>query len=763
LLHLYEGGTDVTAHVPVYVSNAVAFINAIPLLEIQPPLSLIRKPVMYFASARVFHIDTWGYVETQRAHAFREGKHLESVRPGAIPQDGWAYSPVTPGEPRDYVRAFQAVPQHFQARYRTSAPLGVHILLYVTPAWIEETGDLHAKDNPRNQMLYQVAQDFVRDIPGLVAARMDLDEAGGGVVDIFLAPVFPRQSRLRKDGTRGSDIPEISVSKLGTLWRTHSGERVGFSGLQTLWAEYCGKVLDPRLERGRRKSETGREHLSVPEYKAAGERAAAMNAEAEAIMERAQQIAAEVRDERTRLEEKASDLSRQSDILRAQEARLAADKDAVSRIVQQAQISQMRARRTEADGSALQNGLAVQKASLARERANVQHERARITEDYRHLKETQQQLAAEQEAVRRLQEDAVRRQEELDDGFRQLAADRSLFNAAHERRSRLIAADRKVLDDEQERLEISERQFAEQSEQITRRTKELKEQEREAERVRQRREAALAEERAHHATRVREDNDAIARQRMALDEKQAKLKARMDQLALGVERLRRETGDLEIARRTLESNQRIQEDQRKENAQASDNLRAQEAAIAQNRDELAAERQRHENQRRLIERMANEIQSEKQDLARERQALALQREANMNYVASLEKGIQKLFSWEIRSKDDLKNNADLSPAADPLLKIFNARQKIGQSFNEAKEAEKMAGERLREADTLFAAAAADKARAADLLDNLSIAVAEFEPLRKKLSQEQRQIFDKTQQVITQHKVRKNPSQGERER
>jgi hypothetical protein len=75
----------------------------------------------------------------------------------------------------------------------------------------------------------------------------------------------------------------------------------------------------------------------------------------------------------------------------------------------------------------------------------------------------------------------------------------------------------------------------------------------------------------------------------------------------------------------------------------------------------------------------------------------------------------------------------------------------------------MAGERLREADTLFAAAAADKVRAADLLDNLSIAVAEFEPLRKKLSQEQRQIFDKTQQVITQHKVRKNPSQGERER
>jgi chromosome segregation ATPase len=670
---------------------------------------------------------------------------------------------VTPGQPRDYVRAFQAVPQHFQVRYRTSAPLGVHILLYVTPDWIEETGDLHAKDNPRNQMLYQAAQEFVRDIPGLVAARMDLDEQGGGVVDIFLAPIFPRQSRLRKDGTRGSDIPEISVSKLGTLWQTHSGERVGFCGLQTLWAEYCGKVLDPRLERGRRKSETGREHLSVPEYKAAGERAAAMTAEAEAIMERAQQIAAEVRDERARMDEQTSEFSHQSNILHAQEARLAAEQDAVNRIVQQAQISQTRARRTEADARALQKGLAAQKASLSRERANVQHERARITEDYRHLKETRGQLAAEREAVRRLQEDAVRRQQELDNGFRQLAVDQSRLNAAHERRSRLIEADRKVLDDEQERLEIWERQFAERSEQITLGTKELKEQEREAERVRQQREAALAEERAHHATRVREDNDAIVRRRMALDEKQERLKARTDQLALGIERLRKETDDLEIARRTFDSNRRIQEDQRKEIAQASDSLRAREAAVLQNRGDLAEERQRLEDQRRLIERTASEIQAEKMGISLERQELALQLEANANFIASLENGIQKLFAWEIRSKNDLKNNADLSPAADPLLKMFNAMQKIGRTFNEAKEAEKLAGDRLKSADTLFAEAAADKVRAADLLNNLSDAVAKFEPLRNKLSQEQRQIFDRTQQLFTQHKVRKNPSQGERER
>jgi hypothetical protein len=379
------------------------------------------------------------------------------------------------------------------------------------------------------------------------------------------------------------------------------------------------------------------------------------------------------------------------------------------------------------------------------------------------LKETRGQLAAEREAVRRLQEDAVRRQQELDNGFRQLAADQSRLNAAHERRSRLIEADRKVLDDEQETLEIWERQFAERSEQITLRTKELKEQEREAERVRQQREAALAEERAHHATRVREDNDAIVRRTMALDEKQERLKARTDQLALDIERLRKETGDLEIARRTFDSNQRIQEDQRKEIAQASDSLRAREAAVLQNRHDLAEERQRLEDQRRLIERMASEIQAERMGISLGRQELALQREANANFIASLENGIQKLFAWEIRSKNDLKNNADLSPAADPLLKMFNALQEVDRIFARAKEAEKMAGEQLREANILFAAAAADKVRKEDLLHDLSIAVAEFEPLRKNLSQVQRQILDKTHQVITQHKVRQNPSQGEWER
>ena len=232
---------------------------------------------------------------------------------------------MTPERPRDYDAAFKAAPKHFGARYRKGAPLGVNLQLNVSTGWIREVGDLHDERNERNRLLYQAALDFVQDIKGVVAARMDLDEEGGGVVDIYVAPVFPRTNRLRKDGSRGSEILEISVSKLNAFWREQSGEKTGYSGLQTLWAAYCAKNLDPRIQRGDRKSETGRVHLEVPEIKAAYAAADAKTVEAEAIMERALQDKAKVEEERRRLAEDAQEiraraqaLERERNILRAE-------------------------------------------------------------------------------------------------------------------------------------------------------------------------------------------------------------------------------------------------------------------------------------------------------------------------------------------------------------------------------------------------------------------------------------------------------------
>jgi hypothetical protein len=260
---------------------------------------------MIFASAVVNVIDTRGYLRTQVEHAYRKGEAAKSVRADAVPMAGWAHSAVIPDRPREYAAAFNAVPEHFGARFRKGTPFGLHLLLNLSPAWIREVGDLHDERNERNQRLYQAARDFAGGIPGLVAARMDLDEEGGGVVAIFLAPVFPRTSRLRKDGSRGSEIPEISVSKLDALWREQTSERKGYSGLQTLWAAYCAKHLDPRIQRGDPKSETGREHLTVPEIKAAYAAADAKTAEAEAIMERALHDKAAVEEERRRLADEA--------------------------------------------------------------------------------------------------------------------------------------------------------------------------------------------------------------------------------------------------------------------------------------------------------------------------------------------------------------------------------------------------------------------------------------------------------------------------
>ena len=329
---------------------------------------------MFLSSVIVKVIRTKAYLKTQHEHACREGTGAESVRPGAVPMAGWAYSPVIPDRPRDYVAAFEAVPEHFGARYRNRAPLGLHLLLDVSREWIEEEGDLHAEDNQRNRLLYQEAQNFFAGIPGLVAARMDLDEEGGGVVDIFLAPVFSRTNRLRKDGTRGADIPEISVSKLDALWREQTGERLAYSGLQTLWADHCAETLDPRILRGRRKSETGREHLTVPAFKAEAALAEALKGEAHAIMQTARKVAAEIQNERAKLAEERRDLSRQAQIIQSR--------------AHQAGTIVVRSRQMQAQNRVMHANLQITQAAVDRQRKHLELEQVRVLQSIRDENET---------------------------------------------------------------------------------------------------------------------------------------------------------------------------------------------------------------------------------------------------------------------------------------------------------------------------------------------------------------------------------------
>jgi septal ring factor EnvC (AmiA/AmiB activator) len=360
---------------------------------------------------------TKGYVRTQVTHASREGNASASVRPGAIPMAGWACSAVIPDRPRDYVAAFKAVPTHFGARYRKGAPLGVNLQLNVSPDWIREAGDLHDERNERNQRLYQAALEFVRNIRGVVAARMDLDEEGGGVVDIYVAPVFPRTSRLRKDGSRGSEILEISVSKLNAFWRE-----------QSLWAAYCAKNLDPRIQRGDRKSETGREHLTVPEFKAASAYAKALVAEAEAIMEHARREKAEVEKERWRLADeaeaikaRAQELEREQNLLRAE-----------------IQMSE--------------DAYEVAKAGLEKADTNLADRRRQLDEEAEHLTTAQHEFARTEARLRRDQDELAEKKQKLKAQEERLARERAEHAIKVHGENQLIENLRAALDEERTNL-----------------------------------------------------------------------------------------------------------------------------------------------------------------------------------------------------------------------------------------------------------------------------------------------------------------------
>ena len=89
----------------------------------------------------------------------------------------------------------------------------LHSLVGVSPEWIEATGDLHDPKNPRVRKLLEAAVSWVeRDIGGVFAARIDLDERGGGIVDVFAAPVHNLKFGRGKE--RPTFSPNRSLDKL---------------------------------------------------------------------------------------------------------------------------------------------------------------------------------------------------------------------------------------------------------------------------------------------------------------------------------------------------------------------------------------------------------------------------------------------------------------------------------------------------------------------------------------------------------------------
>ena len=149
------------------------------------------------------------------------------------------------------------------AGLRQGAAVAMHAQLSVSPEWLGEAR-FDAK-SPAVAKLVRVAVDFAeRTFGGVFSARFDVDEeSGGGVVDVFSAPIHANARSGRK---------VVSVRKSIQALRDVAPKRSGkppkpYTALQDLWHAECQRCLDPGIQRGESVDATERKHLGVDAFK----------------------------------------------------------------------------------------------------------------------------------------------------------------------------------------------------------------------------------------------------------------------------------------------------------------------------------------------------------------------------------------------------------------------------------------------------------------------------------------------------------------
>ena len=145
----------------------------------------------------------------------------------------------------DYPELFRDFKARTGAAERNKTTLGLHLLVGVTPAWID--GDPHDPDNASVREIVRVAAEWVEHEFGEQpwAVRYDLDERGSGIVDILVSP-----TAVYRNG-RGAARPWISTNKALEALRDRHGNDKSYQALQTGWATYAKEHLDPDFERGK--------------------------------------------------------------------------------------------------------------------------------------------------------------------------------------------------------------------------------------------------------------------------------------------------------------------------------------------------------------------------------------------------------------------------------------------------------------------------------------------------------------------------------
>ncbi len=158
-----------------------------------------------------------------------------------------------------------------------------HLILGVSEAWLD-AGDQDAR---QRALLTAAARWAEAELGGVFAARIDRDEEGRCIVDVFVAPVH--EDGRRKDGKR-----VVSLNKSLNVSRKRHGRMHSFAALQDSWHDYCRDNLPDgaMIERGVPKVQSGNEHVHIDHLK---RKAAELDAKAAVLDKREAKVEARER------------------------------------------------------------------------------------------------------------------------------------------------------------------------------------------------------------------------------------------------------------------------------------------------------------------------------------------------------------------------------------------------------------------------------------------------------------------------------------
>lgn len=220
------------------------------------------------SAIRCSKIQTFSQLKAAEAHGKRQDEQSQKRCDPERLKDNLAYSQYQPDQPLELVEAFKAMKEQTGAAQRNGAAIGLHVLAVVSPEFLAAHGDLHDPANPANQKLFKEAQAWAEKEFGkgsCLAARMDMDEKGAGVVDLYLVPTEMQKQRQgsRQKAAGEQQKAKLTISINGALdaLQERYGRSRSYEALQDAWANHAKEHISPDIERGRPKKETMREHV----------------------------------------------------------------------------------------------------------------------------------------------------------------------------------------------------------------------------------------------------------------------------------------------------------------------------------------------------------------------------------------------------------------------------------------------------------------------------------------------------------------------